>query len=468
MKKEKEVKKEKTIPTNKNKQVKKKKESYPKGQFWFNVISLILLCGFAIYIGGRSIYFYSKQNAIKKVEEKTLGALLKRSNPIVENGDGLYRVKDEFVFKGKVETNYVSYSNRLWRAMKVQNDNTVRLISEDIQTSLTWGDESNYSSSNIRKWLNLLKEDHTGLFTQSLTQKERYLEQTSWCDGQVEEHKMKCQEEITEDFVTILNLEEYTLIKGKDSYLNNGMYSWLLGKDEENQNLYMNPNGEIKSAPSYETYGVRPIITIKNRIDILSGTGTKEDPYVLEDASTKTKVNQYVKLGEDIWQIYQEEEEMLRLSLNGYLKINGQDQEKIYSDSITEFNLKDRDNIAYFLNNRYLTSLPYRLQLLDCNFYSGDLSDEAGYDYQNMFKTTVNAKVGLLNQMDLKLNRNVTDFYLLSETSSLSEMALVYQSNGLGKEEKADGKKKIVPAICISKDKIIGGTGDLASPYVLE
>lgn len=453
----------------KNKKEKKAKQSYPKVQFIFNVVSLCVLIGICLYIGGRSIYYYSIQNKKTREEAHTLTTILKENNAVVESGDGLYKVNGEYIFKGKDVNNYIQYSNRLWRVVRIMEDNAIVLVADDNQTILIWGDEASYETSNLYKWLNKQEDvEHTGIFYNSLHDPLSYLTFTPWCEGRLENNKITCEKENTDDYISILTTNDYINSKAEDSYLNDGKYTWLLGLDEEENNIYLNKTGMISKASSEEGYGVRPVITLKANIDVLGGDGTLDSPYKIEKEEELGYINRYVKLGDDLWRVYEEDDTMLHLVLDHYLQVNSNEVEYQYSNKTTVFDLADRDHIAYYLNNRYLASLSYQESLNECTFYTGEISDEAGYNYLNIYQDQITAKVGLFNMVSLKLNQELTDYYLMNRTSSLGDMAMVHNTSGILNEGSSKEKKKIVPVVCISKDKIVSGIGSSETPYVLE
>lgn len=448
---------------------KKTKKDYPRGQFWFNVVSLVILIGLCCFIGGRSIYYYSMQHAQETQMANMLSTIIKKNNPTVEDGDGLYQIKNEYVFKGKEVNNYVMYSNRLFRIMRVNEDNSVKLISSDNQTVLIWGNESEYASSNVYRYMNPQENvEHTGILYDSFNQPNVYLDITPWCEGKVQGNSLDCEKNNQDDFVTLLTIEDYIAANGKDSYLNDGKATWLLGLDEEGSNLYLSKSGSVAPANNDDGFGIKPVITIKNNIDVVSGDGTKDNPYQLEPNDQLGYINRYVKLGEDVYRIYQVEDQMLHLSLDHYLQVDGQDYEDNYSNSTTEFDITDRNNIGYYLNRTYLNSLSYQDQLQECTFYTGEISDEIGFDYLNVFQNQIVSKVGMLNMIDLKLNSQLDDYYLMNTTSSLGEIALVHSVTGELREEVTKEEKKIVPVVCILKDQIKSGNGSIDTPYMME
>jgi len=444
----------------------KKKKRKIEVQNIFIIVSLISLIALGTTIGYKSIYYYSKQNQKIKVESKLLSTIIKKDNLIVTEGDGLYQDGKDYLFKGKVDNNYVSYSNQLFRILRINSDNTVRLISENNQTSLIWGDDINYLNSNLYLWLNQTEQEYSGIFHKLLNLPEKYLAITSWCEDTVVNGQVECKSYDANDLYALLTLQEYVDALGENSFINNNSYTWLNGVDENSEKIVLNKNGKIISAFNYDGYGIRPIITIKNNINVIDGNGTIDNPYKIEEE--KTLINSYVKLNEDTYKIIEEKNGILKMSLNSYLTVNNEEYLSVYNYKNNVFDVNDRYNIAYYLNNRYLNSLSYKDNLTDCTFYNGELSDEIGYSYLNLYQKPLTLKVGILNTIDLKSNNGLTDYYLMDKTSDFSEMAYVYQSDGKMKESLTNEKKKIVPVVCITKEKLVNGSGSIDEPYVME
>ncbi len=447
---------------------KKLKKEFPKGQFWFNVVSLSLLLVLAIVIGARSLYYYSLQHAKAKKEANTLAVITIRDHQIVKTGNGLYKINKEYVFKGQELSNYVMYSNRLFRIVKINEDNSVVLVADSNQTIMPWGDVANYNESNIYFWLNEKENvEYSGNFYKTLNDPQKYLKLTNWCEGVVKDNKIDCVDD-NKDYVSLLTIEEYVDSLGTQGYLNDGNYTWLLGVgvDESHNNLYLSKTGSILSSGIGEGYGIKPVITLKNNVDVLSGNGSKDNPYIIEKETNM--INKYVQLGTDLYRIQEEDDNLVKLSLNHYLQMNNQDYLSSYSKDTAEFVLTDRNNIGYFLNNKYLNSLSYRDVLSDCTFYTGEISDEVGYNYRNIYQNSVTAKVGMINMVDIKYNPELTDYYLMNTSSSLGEMAWVHDNKGQLLETIVKDTKKIVPMVCLDKNKIKNGNGSIDSPYVIE
>ena len=117
-------------------------------------VSIIFLSTLIIIYGWRFIYYYRLEKSPAKQNKSLVNVLIDSSN-LVSSGSGLYKSNDEYIYKGQAENNYLLYSGYLWRIIKVNADNTIKLITDDLITSLVWNYEGNdYLNSHVYKWLN--------------------------------------------------------------------------------------------------------------------------------------------------------------------------------------------------------------------------------------------------------------------------------------------------------------------------
>ena len=113
-----------------------------------------------------------------------------------------------------------------------------------------------------------------------------------------------------------------------------------------------------------------------------------------------------------------------------------------------------------------MTSLPYAGILLDTDFYVGEISDDEGYAYSNIYKKKITTKVGLMNIFDYHVNSTMEDYFHLNATSQVGSMEFVYYQNGLLKEVDVRELKFVVPVVSIHRDSIRAGNGTEAEPYI--
>ena len=202
-------------------------------------------------------------------------------------------------------------------------------------------------------------------------------------------------------------------------------------------------------------------------MEVASGNGSKDDPYVIKNKN-KNYVDSYVKLGEDVFKVSSVEGDNLKLYLNDYLKVNGAEVVRNYSSYNSIYDINERTNIGNYLNYNYINTLPYQGSLVDCNFYTGEISDDTSYDYNNIYSKTVTARVGLLNIFDYVSNNNLSDYFHINMTSEVGSMEYNVYSNGLLEEADVRDVKHIVPVMCINKNSIKNGDGSINNPYKVE
>jgi len=448
---------------------KKEKHLIGKKEFLFNFFSILIMLGVGLYFGGRSFYYYSMQNLTIKEEEKTLNGLITRNHPVVTDGDGLYRDSEGYYFKGKVNNNYVSFGNRLFRVIRVNEDNTVKVVSDDLVASFMWGEDSSYQNSNLREWLTNTGNPHAGVYYQTLPNVEKFFEKTAYREDSLKNNKIIEGKKKYQDYVTTISINDYVLANGKSSYLNNGKIYYLLGLDQDKNNLYVDDDGSIQSGDSLDGYGIRATLTFKKNLTVKTGDGSATNPYVIDQGKDVNYVDSYVRLGSDNYRVYQESNEgVLKMYRYGYATGNGSEIFRNYSNTTSLFNLADKNNIAYYLNTTYLNSLSYANVLVDNYFLTGEVSTEMGYQYRNVYNNYVVCKVGLLNIFDYVSNNYFNDYFHMNTTSSVGGIQYSTYSNGLLEEVDVTEVKHFVPVVSIQKTSIKSGNGTLDNPYVVE
>lgn len=436
-----------------------------KWEYVFNILSILIILGIGIYYGARSFYYYSKQNVVIKKEEETLKAAVLRNNKITTQANGLHQEKDGIAFKGMVDNNYLYFGNRLYRIMKIYEDNSVRIVSNTNEGILNWGDESSYQTSNLYHWLNKGENVYSGVYEKTIPGEKALLKETEWCEGTLSEKSVKCDQYEKSYFVP-LTLKDYVDYAGKNSYLYNKQSSFLVGKSENSENLSIAKDGTVQDANSEDGYGIRVVMTLKKNIKVSGGSGSLSDPYIINQEGHDTNINKYVKLGEDVYKIYEEKDNILRLSLNDYAKIGGSIITRAFNNRTALYTPLNRYSIAYYLNRDYYRSLPYNTLLSECSLPVGEVSTSEGLSYFNQYNEVITNKIGLLSLYDYNNNDTLTDFYLMNTTGS--SMAYVYHKNGILGEAKVSEGKNVVSTVCIDKNLIKSGDGTLTVPYVVE
>lgn len=432
---------------------KKSKISFQK---IFNLVSFTFLLACVIFYGGRFIKLYLENY---KVEEKnSIANDIKESNKDNEN---FKNINSEYYFYGTDVNNYVSYSNLIWRVIKVNNDNSITIVLDNSITSLA------NSNSSIDKWLNKTEEEYTGILENNLNNLNKYLTYTNTCKDVIEDTKnITCKETIEDTYITTPSLNDYVNTGGSNGFMNNEEYYYLINTNNENKYWYIDSDGKLGKTDGSDVLGVKPVVTIKGTIELTGGNGTKDSPYTFEEETTL--FGSYVKLGEDLWRIYEVNDDEIKLSLNNYLTINGTEEKYNYSQNGYYHNDTKTKTLAYYLKNTYLNSLSYKDLIKETKFANGLYSNTTEFDYTKVLNETVDTKVSVLSVGNPILNPELTNYFMSTGINKNSNYIYVFQNDFKLYTKTVTTSLKIVPTITIDKNILTKGTGTINDPLEVE
>lgn len=440
-----------------NKQTKtKKKRRLKKGIFQtiFCLVSLIFIIGCCIFYGSRLVKYYKIYNPKSESGEaiQLISSALVQDTPIVFEGSGIYRESGVYVYKGKDANNYIKFSNLIWRIIRTNSDGSLEIILDKPINALAWDFEDNNSSnSDINKYLN-------DVFVKVLNTK--YLAKTTICNDEMESiDKFSCDDKNNEGYVKLLSANEFlnTVVDGATYIVDENELVWLGTKGIED--LVWHTNGSnISTSIQNSAYYVKPVVTIKNSIALLSGDGTKEKPFIIEKDDKEVNVGDFIKIDEDMWVIYEKNNNNIKLAYstlyNNGLSTYRFDVEKI------DYDTESDNSLGKLLNTEFYESLAYKDLLLDFDVYTG-MYDKS---YQDIYESKTSVKVGILNVADLKFGEDVSGYYL---STKASDSKVFYYKDGLS-YSKPGLARAYRPTISIKTPNNLEGTGTIDAPFVIE
>lgn len=415
----------------------------------FKILSFLLFFIMIFAYSFRLIYYYKIEHpAIEK--EPTL------SSKIIENSEqNLKTIDSDYVFYGTSENNYISYSNQLWRILKVNENGTITLVNNDIVSTLAYGYETNlFEQSYVYNWLQ-------NEYFKTLNNPNNYLVESDYCINTGKTKEENCKE-VFSSKIGLLAYYNYVEAGANNSYLNIGKYFWTLTPSENNKTWYIFKEGGVNDksyeGSTYYSYGIRPVITLKANINYMGGNGTKDSPYIFEEKE-QLGIGSYVKYGEYIFRIIKKDDTSIYLASSELLDIS-----HIFSNNSSTYNKNDYNSLYNYLNNTFYNQLDKTL-LKDGTWYNGSYNIETNYNYQTIYQNSITAKIGLMNISDL-FTTDLDDYYTM--TSYNDQMVISIQQNGLVYSSEISEKKNIRPVICITNSiQVISGTGSINDPYVV-
>ena len=240
---------------------------------------------------------------------------------LVTSGDGLYSKTTStgttYYFKGAVENNYVKFADKVWRIVRINEDGTMRLITQDnVISSQRFNSANNtydkmyYTNSEIKtaveNWYktNITDKGFDGKVVNGnyFCEQAKVVYDTSYTAGNA---TVATKDNYTPSFdcttdgngkgvvsgkVGLITIDEVLFAGGvigsnSNFYLKNGNYFWMMSLVGINYisayvwSVYSDgvTGGYSVSGPS----GVRPVLNL-SADTLASGSGTSSDPYVVK------------------------------------------------------------------------------------------------------------------------------------------------------------------------------------------
>ena len=437
---------------------KRRKISYQK---IFCAISFLFILGCILFYGIRFIMLYIENNT---TDIESITNLSKRVTAEHANQSYFKNINSNYYFVGDTDKNYVKYKNITWRIVKITNNNSTVLISDEPLTSLAFGSNT-YEESPITDWLNETNNEQSGILTNAIGSD--YLTNTNACIDTLDNTKnITCDDIYDEYQISLLSMFDYANAGSSDSYINNGYYTYLSNTNNDNEVWYIDDEGKLNTNDGTDIYSIKPVITLNSTVELIEGEGTKDNPYQIEKENSLFA--SYVKLDNDLWRIYNIEDNNLKLVLTDYLKTDDENYQTIYSSTTSFHNDEKVGTLAYYLNNTYFNRLNYSDQILNNYWSNGYYSSENNFDYTEALDKEVDTEIALLSIGDINLVPSLDEFFLSTGLNNMDNKIYVYNNDGIITDQRVTSKANVVPTISIDKNILTKGTGTIDDPYGME
>ncbi len=423
--------------------MKKKKKLKLNKENIFIAVSIIFLLGSTLFYGGRFIYFYRLENVPKKEVITNLNELLISKEVFAD--DGLYKDDDVYYFKGKNVNNYLLYSGRIFRIVGIDSNGGIKLISDEVSTVIYDGSDENVDSY-VDDWLN-------NVYLNTLNKD--YLVDTLSCDDKID-NNITCKN-IVKETISSLSLYDYMKAGDVNSYLNSGNYFWLSSKKSDNTTWYISNEGASSTTSNKVSLGVRPVITLKSDLVVVSGDGSIDDPYTIENlVPTKLGdiyVGSYVTFSNHLF----------RVMSNGdttRLVMMDEMDKHVFSTYTNVFETTRKNSLAYYLNKDFYNTLNTDF-LIKSEFYDGIYERY----YKEVESDSVKAYVGLPSVGDILFGDN----YLLLTPTGEATQAIYAVNNGRLSSVDINEEYNYQPVIVLDSNILIAsGSGTSSDSYILK
>ena len=426
----------------------KKKKRFKKN---FILISAVFIFGLLFAYGSRLIHFYRLENKVTsdgEVAGNYLSDILENTINVSDINGGLYIDQNAYMFKYDATENYLWYSGQLWRILRINEDKSIKIITAN-SISLV---HPKYGES---KYINDFLNDFYGNLDQE------YLVKFSSCNDKIEDIKnIKCTN--YEGFnIALLDMYTYNQTGNQKSFLNNGESFWLSNTDANGNYFYITNDKTVAVGSENVAHSVRPIVTLKANINLISGEGTKEDPYIIKSNENETLsdavIGEYITYNDELWRILSKTNESISAIKLECIKENKECLKYKFGSNINYLN----SSIYKYLNNTYFNKLENNDFLVKGTFYVGNYKD---YNYKALMENKIEAYIGLPKVADYYIDNNFSSYLITPNT-----IETIYTLNELGNYYLVNptSENEIYPVINFDKNLKITGDGTLDNPYKL-
>ena len=243
-------------------------------------------------------YYYTKKNdtwkkdltyQINSIYSYLVG---NEQENIVASGDGLYDMEDRYVFRGRIENNYVKLDNSYFRIISLdKNAKSLKLISLDKNGSGVWGNTTNISLNTTTLYTETInKQLYSNIINRNMKWNIGKITETNNLNlNAVRTYESKSQ---IDSEIALITMSEYmesstnvACIAGDLASCANETYlnipdSWTM-TTTENSVAYINSNKGLAFENDLANvhHNIYRVLNIKTMERI--GTGTYDDPFII-------------------------------------------------------------------------------------------------------------------------------------------------------------------------------------------
>lgn len=253
-------------------------------------------------------YIYSTYLNCKNYTTDTFVSYITNNEPVVTSKDGLYKYGNDLIYRGENVNNYIEFSGILWRILRINEDNTIRIILDKAYEKENWDDRYNinkddtvgindFEVSRMKDYLIDFGNDDDYIAPDL----KKYIVAKNVCIDKMDNldfsniASIQCNNYSTDKYqFSLIQLQEYfvaSLDQNCNSinsescenynYLSSGRYWTITPFASENSKVFTTGTA-TKAVDAYYTYNIRPVINLSRHVLYKSGDGTKQNPYKIK------------------------------------------------------------------------------------------------------------------------------------------------------------------------------------------
>ncbi len=386
-------------------------------------------------------------------------------------------LKDSKNFTGNPENNYIRVSNMLFRIYGLDNNNNVVIVSDE--------DIANVNYSKLDKWLDYYYEN-LNEFTKKIIVPSKY------CNMDVTDTTLdntKCASYTKERNVYIPSIIEVNKAKAGDfNFMRPNTMSWVANKKDK-KNAYLTRNvfyydqyGKTYLTYSVnDSYGVRPMFTIKGSTLITSGDGTKINPYVFGDVKrakgasllNERYTGEYISIDGSVYRIIKVEKDGTTKVISNFTAGQSYDNVTTFTNPYDPYNPKDKTSAGYFINNKvngYINTKYFVKHKIEVPIYKNQII--YGTEVETKKYEVLLSAPNMFEMFSAQpQNSGCGSYWLINSSKKDGVAAGMFEAGSPVNSEESYSKLKLgvrVVAFMKNNTTISSGEGTIIDPYIIK
>ena len=383
-------------------------------------------------------------------------------------------------YVGNPENNYVRFSNMMFRVYGLDSDNNVILVAAE--------DVANVNFTKIDKWLNEYYYNHLTAKAKKMIVKAKY------CNMNVTDSILdttECSSYTKKINVYVPSIVEVNKAQADMNFMKPYTISWVANAGAKNtayvtrDRFYYEDEGKsFIPVSNTDNYGIRPMITIKGNLNVISGDGKINNPYLFDDSSkvkggenvSALSTGEYVSISNTLYRVIDSDDGAVKVIADD--SIVNELEPVVVSSSVTNgkitYNPQSKKSVAYFINNRigdYVDSKYFENHTIIVPIYKKEFI----YGEETSTKT-YRAKIFAPNMYEMfsaqtNLYGHLSHSYWLLNSSNARMRAAVLTDIGVPLNEKYPPYMNFGIRICayLKESAVVtSGSGTHDDPYLLK
>lgn len=229
---------------------------------------------------------------------------------VVTEGNGLYQVDNEYIFKGDTVDNYLKLGEKTYRILRINGDGNIRVFDTTKNVRSSWDNRfnvdknssvgiNNYVTNNINSRIKDAVEEYykSDDFTDDLR---GYFVTHDACVGKrsindfINDGSLECLEAIPNQAFSLVQANEYfnatldsNCINAESSSCQNYNFfsslenTWTITADKDSSYYAYRLNGELTLSRTSNTTNIRVVALLNKDLVLFDGDGSVNNPYII-------------------------------------------------------------------------------------------------------------------------------------------------------------------------------------------